>query len=229
MTQISDAINPMDPTRDIKPRYPDLATSSVDPEGLDLTGLGQVSSPFSRSVSRSSPEAADHDHLHGREASRHGREASRQVSGQRATTYAALAGWAPWTYSRPPPLAPVPEAAPALKVLAIGVAGGKLLPGAVGLPLPFLFFSVSEENDRSGGIPPNERPPPPLCGQRPKEAVPRSPRHTINEARPMLPTQVMYVEPIFLPLIPSSMTGGTLAALRPRPGWPPRDKPDLAR
>ena len=95
-----------------------------------------------------------------------------------------------------------------MKVLAIEVAGGKLLPGAAGLPLPFLLFSPSEDSDGSGGIPPNERPAPPLFGQRPKEAAPRSPRHTISEAMPMPPTKVMYVEPIFLPLIPSSMTRG---------------------
>ena len=43
----------------------------------------------------------------------------------------------------------------------------------------------------------------------------------------MPPTQVMYVEPIFLPLIPSSMTrdpSGRYALA----GWPPREKPDLA-
>ena len=94
-----------------------------------------------------------------------------------------------------------------MKVRAIEVTGGTLLPGAAGLPLPVLLFSASEDNDLSGGIPPNERPaPPPFC-QRTKEAVPSSPRHTISEARPMPPTKVIYVEPIFLPLIPSMARG----------------------
>ena len=182
---------------------PLVATSSVDPEGL--------SSPFSRSP----PEAADHDHLHGREAYRAwpggvppwpgGVPAGIAGTGNDSCRLGRLGSL---DVSRPPPLSPVSEAAPALKVLAIRVAGGKLPSGAAGLPLPFLFFSGSEENDRAGGIPPKSRPPPPLWGQRPKEAVPRSPRHTIKEAKPMPPTQAMYVEPIFLPLIPSSMTRG---------------------